>query len=45
MPKVERLIVAGSLHPPSPDRGVLIEIWAWMIVLVAALATLAYWGS
>lgn len=45
MPKVERLIVAGSLHPPRPERGAPIEILACLVVLAAALATLAYWGS
>jgi hypothetical protein len=44
MPKVERLVIAGTLHPPKRHNA-FIELWLWVAVLILSLAALAYWGT
>jgi hypothetical protein len=47
MPKVERLIIAGSLHSPKRHNAfaAFVDLWLWVLVLILSLAALAYWGT
>jgi hypothetical protein len=45
MPRVERLIAAGSLHPPKQSHFNFVELCLWVLLLALSLGTLAYWGS